>query len=642
VHSAVQSQIAVGNGNVQIQVTAGGTSQFGQLQGGVALWRREVPVLASTGRRADPVGRDAITEQAFRSIYRGTSVQLFGAAGVGRKAIAEAVTRRLGAAGVAGVQLMADAEPHTLESVYRRLVQVFFGVAWFQPDEAVLRVEVARADLRALIVITDCDLPPAELGRLLGTFPRCRFLLTSRQRTLEHDAGAAYEVDPLTPGQARELITRVLGGNPVGLQNLQVEEAWRMADGHVQRLLQHAAFLDRTARRPGATASLPVPLQQQVAILVAGLSEPARRVLIALSTFGLALHPSVFGAVTGLPEAARSVDELLSAGLISSHGAAYQISADAAMVLARGGERTDPRVAADGLMALRNAPDPHLLLAVARALRASGHDAHASHLVRAAAPLAMACGEVEVWVQMVALGAQSAMTARRKPDLEYFLNEQHTGSLLRGDTVAAAAALAALGELLAERQPTAVAGPHQPTVTGAEQPKAAGQQGTVGHETARARQARRALRQSRHGRLAGHPTAVIVAAVGVVAIASAATIIISSGHPAASIVGAWNDGGSSTFTFTASGPGTYTVSEVDNSAPQCTAANDGTVTGDNGHYKGSVNLYSQGGNNKGKCEPKVGVAQITIAVAAKGGSASVNVVGNDCPTCKPETWTKQR
>ena len=37
---------------------------------------------------------------------------------------------------------------------------------------------------------------------------------------------------------------------------------------------------------------------------VAGLSEPARRVLIALSTFGLALAPPVFGAVTGLPEAA--------------------------------------------------------------------------------------------------------------------------------------------------------------------------------------------------------------------------------------------------------------------------------------------------------------------------------------------------
>jgi hypothetical protein len=172
---------------------------------------------------------------------------------------------------------------------------------------------------------------------------------------------------------------------------------------------------------------------------------------------------------------------------------------------------------------------------------------------------------------------------------------------------------------------------------------AARQQGTVGHEAARARQARRALRQSRRGRLAGHPTVVIVAAVGVVAIASAATAAtISSGHPAASIVGAWDDGGSSTFSFTASGPGTYTVSEVNNSAPQCTAANDGTVTGDNGHYKGSVNLYSRGGNNNGKCEPKVGVAQITIAVAAKGGSASVNVVGNDCPTCKPETWTKQR
>jgi hypothetical protein len=527
---------------------------------------------------------------------------------VGRKAIAEAVVRRLGAAGVAGVQLMAGAEPHSLESVYRRLVQVFFGVAWFQPDEAVLRVEAARADLRALIVITDCDLQPADLGRLLGTFPQCRFLLTSRQRTLEHDAGAAYEVDPLTPGQARELITRVLGSNPAGLQNLQAEEAWRLADGHVLRLLQHAAFLDRTASRPGATASLPVPLQQQVAILVAGLSEPARRVLIALSTFSLALDPSVFSAVTGLPAAAHSADELLSAGLISPYGAAYQISPDAAVVLARAGERTDPQVAADGLTALRDAPDPHLLLAVARALRAAGHDARASRIARAGAPLALARGEVEVWIQMVALGTQSAMTARRKPDLEYFLNEQHTDSLLRGDTVAAAAALAALAALLSDHQATPTA-----VHTGTRAP--------------------RAVRRTRRALSAGHGAGAAGAAVAAAALIAVIVVAIQpTAQTSAQLTGKWAQQGGYVYDFAETSPGSYTADPAGANA-QCQVANDIKVKGSNGHYKGSMDMYSG-------CRTVIGTGTITINVAANGQTARVTTSGSGCSNCGVGTWTR--
>jgi serine/threonine protein kinase len=158
---------------------------------------------------------------------------------------------------------------------------------------------------------------------------------------------------------------------------------------------------------------------------------------------------------------------------------------------------------------------------------------------------------------------------------------------------------------------------------------------------AQARRAR-ALRQGRHGLLAGRPAAVIIAAaVGVTAIAATATATtIGSGHSAPSIVGAWNDNEGSTFTFTSSGPGAYTVSLVSKDAPQCAQADDGTVTGSNGHYQGSINLYQQGGGTAGACDPKVGVAQIAITLAANSASASVNLIGNDCPTCKPQIWTR--
>ncbi len=622
VRDVVRSQVAVGDGNVQILVDVDGSTQFGHVQGGVALQARDVPVLTPRARR-DLVGRDALIEQVSWDLYRETSVQLFGAPGVGRTAVAEAVLRRLAAAAaeMRGVELRPQNQPHTLESLYRRLVHVFFGEIWYQPEEAVLRLEVARADLHALIVITDCDLDHEDLSRLLGSFPGCTFLLTSGRQTLSEDAGAAYEVDPLTPGQARELVTRELGSDLAGLQNLQWAEAYRLAGGQVQRLMEHVAFIKRAATRPGHTELQPAPLKEQVAILAAGLSEPARQVLIALATFGVTLTPALFGAVTGLPGAARAAGELVAAGLITEEGDAFSITLDAAQVVADGGERTDPKVAADGLMPLLEAPDPpdpHLLLAVARALRDAGHDAYTSWLTRAAAPLALAAGEVEVWIRLVALGAQAASKSRRKPDLEFFLNEQHTGSLLRGDAIAAAAALAALGALLSNQHAPA------PAAT---------------RTTRQGRQGRRLIRQGRRALSVRH--GVVAAAVGVAAIAATVTAMtIGSGNSSPSIVGAWNDNGVNTFTFTLSGPGTYTVSEVTKNAPQCAQADDGTVTGDNGHYKGSINLYLQGGTTAGQCDPKVGVAQITIVVAPNGASAQVTTAGKDCDDCSTGTWNR--
>ena len=158
-----------------------------------------------------------------------------------------------------------------------------------------------------------------------------------------------------------------------------------------------------------------------------------------------------------------------------------------------------------------------------------------------------------------------------------------------------------------------------------------------------ARRARRGLRQGRHGLLTGKP-AMIVIAVAVGATAFAATFAartIGSGSSVPSILGAWTAGGTTTFTFTSSGPDTYSVSLVNNDAPQCAEPHDGTVAGSSTHYKGSINLYQQSGETTGSCEPKVGLAQITITLAANGASAAVNLVGHDCPTCQPQTWTRK-
>jgi len=613
VRDVFRSQVAVGDGNVQILVDMEGSTQFGHVQGGVALQVRDVPVLTPRARR-DLVGRDALIEQVSWDLYRQTSVQLFGAPGVGRTAVAEAVLRQLAA--VRGVELRPQNQPHTLESLYRRLVHVFFGEIWYQPEEAVLRLEVARADLHALIVIMDCDLDHEDLSRLLGSFPGCTFLLTSRRQTLSEDIGAAYEVDPLTPGQARQLVTRELGSDLAGLQNLQWTEAYRLAGGQVQRLMEHVAFIKRAATRPGHTDLQLAPLKEQVAILVAGLSEPARQVLIAMATFGITLAPALFGAVTGLPGAVRAAGELVAAGLDKEEGDAFSITLDAAQIVAEGGERTDPKVAADGLMPLLEAsdpPDPHLLLAVARALRDAGNDAYTSWLTRAAAPLALAAGEVEVWIRLVALGAQAASKSRRKLDLEFFLNEQHTSSLLRGDTIAAAAALAALGELLSNQHAPA------PAAT----------------RTARqGRQGRRLIRQGRRALSVHHG---VVAAAAIVAVATVLVVATRPGPPTRQLTGTWTDGAGDTYHFAAGASNTYTASQVWGGSLHCYHANDATVTGNDGRYKGSIKVYP---TPESSCQPSVGSATITIVVAADGASAQVTTAGSDCGDCTTRTWNR--
>ncbi len=171
-----------------------------------------------------------------------------------------------------------------------------------------------------------------------------------------------------------------------------------------------------------------------------------------------------------------------------------------------------------------------------------------------------------------------------------------------------------------------------------------GQQGQAlpGHSVAgtSARWTRRALRQGRRGPFGAHPAVIVAAAAGVAAIA-AVVVVATTGSSVPSIAGSWTQNGTTTFTFTSSGPNAYKVSEVDKSAPQCVASDDGTVTGSNRHYKGSIDLYRTGGSGTGSCKPKTGVAQIAITIAANGATAAVSLVGNNCPTCEPQTWTRQ-
>ncbi|HEV2634181.1 MAG TPA: hypothetical protein VGX23_03475 [Actinocrinis sp.] len=469
ISDVVGSQIVVGNGNIAIQLTVDDRSELRPDSGPRRRTARELQRL-HVRPRPEPVGRDELVARAAADLAEGRNVQLFGAPGVGRLAVAHAVAARLGALGHRGVQLLDAEEPATLAALLSRLAWHFFDEAWYEPDESQLRAAARDAGVSGIVVIADCDLTPAEIERLLDVFPRCAFLLTSSQQTLYAGSGTALEVDPLTLAQARELLVRELSADPahpVNLRPSQLNEAHRLAEGQTQRLVEYASFLRSAARNPGRSPHQRAAISDQVTLLISGLTEPSRRVLAALARFAVALPPELFTPLAGL-DASSAAAELTAAGLIAARGEVYTAVPDAISVLT--GTAIDPALVADGLLAHLSdlagqmqptamAPQlPRLCLEVARTLRDAGSSDKASALIRAAAPRALAAGKVDAWIRLVGLGIQCATAADRPTDLAYFLSEHHTGALLRNDRAAAASALAALAELLTRQAALEAAG----------------------------------------------------------------------------------------------------------------------------------------------------------------------------------------
>jgi hypothetical protein len=446
---------AAGGPLIQLRVADGRA----MAQAVTALEPREIPVLA-TFDEPWPAGRDQVIGEVAAELAATLSVQLYGAPGVGKKAIARAVIRRLAAGPnpVRGVELWpAGGQPHTLGRLYERLAHLFFAGTTFQPPEPRLRAAAAAAGLTAVVVIGDCDLPSRDVARLLGTFPDCTFLLTSGHRTL-FSSGVAHEVGPLSLDAAVELIAHQTSQHPAALARLQVAQAYNLAAGQTGRLLQHAAFL----RLTGGQSELVAP-PEQAAALAAGLSEPAAEVLAALATFGTDLAPDLLGAVTGRPgrppggpALARAGAELRACALVTlagaaDGGAAYRITPDAlAAVAALGRAPASARTAGRGLLQrlswrdrAQPPPGPALLLAVAGRLHADGADHEAAALIRAALPGVLGAGYVQDWLDLLRLGLAAAGAAGASADLEYFAGEEATRRRLTGEQPTAAAAVAA-------------------------------------------------------------------------------------------------------------------------------------------------------------------------------------------------------
>lgn len=460
---ADNSVIVVGDGNTAIHVTIEGRSGYSARTASAPLRPRPLPVLRPRQVR-EPVGRDGLVTAATDALLAGRSVELCGIAGVGKSAIAEAVARRLADRQQSGI-VLGGGRRTEVNDLYTELAGVFFSTAWYAPDEAVLRAETARHRPSGVVVVPDCALSAQDADRLLGTFPDCRFLLCSRRQSL-YSGQTVLDVPAPSLDDALALVASLLDRPLAGNEEPQVRRIHELSQGRVARLMVCAAFLQRAAVDPRLHPTVPLEPRDQLSVLVAGLTEPARRALAALAEFGPA-PAELFDALTGLEGASSTAAELTHAGLVVDRAGVFAPADDdvRAVLAEHGSWRADPRVAADGLQPLLARghgasapvavrPTSALCVAVADALMKAGDSARAVAFARAAAPAALSAGRIRAWSSLVTIGIRTANGREHGADLAYFLGERQTQALLNRDVVAAAAAFTALAAEVARSTPS--------------------------------------------------------------------------------------------------------------------------------------------------------------------------------------------
>ncbi|MEV0375392.1 hypothetical protein AB0I10_37465 [Streptomyces sp. NPDC050636] len=469
VHGDVKGIVTTGSHTINVIYDGNALVEITSLRD---LTPHQPPLLPAAGR-SKLFGRGALVDDVVAQLGGGSSVQLHGKPGVGKKAVAAAVHRKLAAQGRRGHVLYPRAgvdEEDSLQALYRRLAGAFFGTHFLRAiDETQLRAAVAAADFSGThVTVVDCALPQSALTRLLETFPGCTFLFTSPHATLP-DTDAAHLVRPLSRTAAVELLSAEVGLSlgPAGLQKLQFDHVWHESGGAPQRICQYALFIkrsdqwERRARGADEPRDEPAPVdpaqlspRRQAEALAVALSEPARRVLLALATFGTALPAAWIASVTGDPQDGTAASELYDRRLVKHFDGTYWITEDAAAAVhSQEWAPAAATTAAEGLLAALGKqdgpsgpePDPYLFLAVARALVREEQWALASRFVRIAGPRALTEGRGQLALQIYALGQMAAARGGVSKDVKFYdLAEKLTRDLLDGDKTGTTAAAAVL------------------------------------------------------------------------------------------------------------------------------------------------------------------------------------------------------
>ncbi|MYV98762.1 hypothetical protein GT354_10795, partial [Streptomyces sp. SID3343] len=412
-----------------------------------------------------PLGRGVEIAELTGLLRRGTSVRIGGPTAIGRTTLLRHMASIDPAQAPGGV-LLLNGRRRSLDDLLQQLHDASFGGRPYRPTRA--QSGAILADVAALVVVDDLELPQEDVVELLRVAPECAFLMAGPEVVdpiVRRDSPLHEITLGGLPQDASFDLLRSAAGRELDDEELAWASAlWFQVGGHPGRFVQAGALLARRERgRTGygllddgavdTAGELPSPGEprQFVPRLVPMLSSSAQQVLrLASALDGELPDPVHLPALTGAVDAVGAADELVDAGLAVHEYGRYRLAggtSDAVAAIVRGPSSwavaaiqhftwwvSHPSVTpAD----VAREADP--ILACLREAERLGKAGAARGLARAAAPAFGASARWDVWGEALDLGLASARDAgaAAASDHAWFRHELAILALCTGDSQSA-------------------------------------------------------------------------------------------------------------------------------------------------------------------------------------------------------------
>jgi hypothetical protein len=285
---------------------------------------RQIPVRWLPRVYSDLLGRDAEIQKSVAALEASQTVELYGAAGVGKSVLLRylahhppANSSRIFPDGIAYFHLFLQ-EP--VEDLQQRLFDAFYeSDRPFKPSA--MRVRQDLQNRKALLILDNTSLSRQDIEKLWEVAPNCVFLFSSFERNLWGE-GQPIQIGGVSQDAAILLMERELGRSLTSQERSAAEAICASLNGHPLEILQQISGVregtEWLADVAGRLHKNPSP-QARVKQLLDSLSKPQRLVLLALAALGgVALAAQQAAAIADVQEARTALNELQKKNLCSS------------------------------------------------------------------------------------------------------------------------------------------------------------------------------------------------------------------------------------------------------------------------------------------------------------------------------------
>jgi hypothetical protein len=330
IEGGVSGQVAIGANILQIGDVNGGVVNVMMPGQKVLSKPRPTPVDLRPRPFLDLLDREVEIDSATTTLQSAEPIEFHGQAGLGKTALLRHLAHHPVASALPDGVVYLSARRQPVQDLLQSLYDAFYeSDIPFKPTEAQLKHDLQNK--RALVLLDDVELAREDVQAVLDTAPACVFLLGSPEQRLWGE-GESVALRGLPPHDALALMERELG-RPLTPEELPFARSLcDNLEGHPLRLIQAAA----EAREENRPLTEMVTREEIVSPLQAldTLPPSARQLIAALAAMGGApLHVDHLAALTGLPDAASTLQALSSLNLAQAHSPRYTLTGDLAQMV---------------------------------------------------------------------------------------------------------------------------------------------------------------------------------------------------------------------------------------------------------------------------------------------------------------------